>query len=116
MDQKSIRKNLLAELNSLIGRSDRIEAHWRDEAPPADWSELAIHQENDEVIDSLDERTREQMISIKQALRRLDSGEWSTCSDCGSDIQVARLEALPTTTLCVNCAEAKERADSNRPK
>jgi len=54
MDQKVIRERLLTELKSLLGRSDRIEAHWRDEAPPADWSELAVHQENDEVIDSMD--------------------------------------------------------------
>ena len=108
MDQKGVRKSLLLELETLMGRSDRIEAHWRDEAPPADWSELAIHQENDEVIDSLDERTREQINSIKQALRRMDSGDWEVCSDCGSDIQTARLEALPTTTLCVPCAEARE--------
>ncbi len=108
MDQKAIRETLLAELKSLLGRSDRIEAHWRDEAPPADWSELAIHQENDEVIDSLDERTQVQMTAIKQALRRMDEGEWEFCSDCGSTIMSARLEALPTTTLCVSCAEARE--------
>jgi DnaK suppressor protein len=109
MDQKAIREKLLQELKNLVGRSDRIEAHWRDEAPPADWSELAIHQENDEVIESLDERTQEQMVSIKQALRRMDAGEWDTCSDCGEEIQAARLEALPTTTLCVLCAEAREK-------
>ncbi len=109
MDQKAIREKLLEELENLVGRSDRIESHWRDEAPPADWSELAIHQENDEVIESLDERTQEQMISIKQALRRMDAGEWDACSDCGEEIQAARLEALPTTTLCVLCAEAREK-------
>jgi len=108
MDQKAIRKKLLVELENLIGRSDRIEAHWRDEAPPADWAELAIHQENDEVIDSLDERAQEQIASIKQVLRRMDAGEWEVCVDCGADIQTARLEALPTTTLCVSCAEARE--------
>jgi DnaK suppressor protein len=108
LDQKAIRRTLLIELDNLFGRSDRIEAHWRDEAPPADWAELAIHQENDEVIESLDERTREQMIAIKQALRRMDKGEWTNCSACGADILQARLEALPTTELCVNCAEARD--------
>ena len=89
MGQKAIREKLLEELENLVGRSDRIEAHWREEAPPADWSELAIHQENDEVIESLDERTQEQMVSIKQALRRMDAGEWDMCSDCGEKIQAA---------------------------
>jgi DnaK suppressor protein len=110
MDQKAIRKSLLTEFENLLGRSDRIEAHWRDEAPPADWAELAIHQENDEVIDSLDERTQGQMISIKQALRRMDAGEWAVCSACGADILAARLEALPTTELCVICAEVREQS------
>jgi DnaK suppressor protein len=108
VDLKAIRKTLLAEFENLLGRSDRIEAHWRDEEPPADWAELAIHQENDEVIDSLDERTQEQMIAIKQTLRRMDAGEWAICSACGEDILAARLEALPTTELCVSCAEARE--------
>lgn len=108
MDQKAIQRALLTELETLAGRSDRIEAHWRDEAPPADWEELATHRENDEVIGSLDERTREQITAIKQALRRMDAGEWDTCSVCDEKIQAARLEALPTTALCVDCAEARE--------
>ncbi len=110
MDQKTIQRALLTELKTLIGRSDRIEAHWRDEAPPADWEELATHRENDEVIDSLDERTREQIIAIKLALRRMDAGEWETCSACGAQIQAARLEALPTTALCVDCAKDRENS------
>jgi len=109
MDQRAIRKNLLQELDNLLGRSDRIEAHWRDEAPPSDWEELAIHRENDEVIESLDERTREQIQLIKQALQRMKAGDWTRCSTCDTQIQPARLEALPTTTLCVSCAEAQER-------
>ncbi len=108
MDQKKIRKNLLEELANLTGRSDRIEAHWRDEAPPSDWTELATHRENDEVIDSLDERTQTQIGSISEALRRMDAGEWLECSSCGTEIQPARLIALPTTTLCVKCAAALE--------
>ena len=108
MDQQAIRVALFEQLADLISRSDRIDAHWRDEAPPKDWEELAIHRENDEVIESLDERTREQIRDIKQALHRMDAGDWQICSLCGSSIQPARLKVLPTTTLCVKCAEALE--------
>lgn len=108
MDEKAIRQQLRTELKNLLGRSDRIDAHWRDEAPPADWAELATHRENEEVIESLDERTRQQIALIKQALRRMEAGEWSYCSNCGEDINSARLEAIPTTSLCVNCAEEME--------
>jgi len=112
MDQNTVRDRLLEELDTLLGRSDRIDAHWRDEAPPSDWEELAIHRENDEVIDSLDERTREQIQLIKQALQRMQNDEWTRCSICDAEIQPARLEALPTTIWCVRCAEAQERAQS----
>ena len=108
MDQDLIRQQLLGELENLVGRSDRIDAHWRGEAPPADWAELATHRENDEVVESLDERTKEQIVLIKQALRRMDEGEWLYCVRCGEAIPPARLKALPTTVACVNCAEAQE--------
>jgi DnaK suppressor protein len=108
MDQNSIRETLRVELKTLLGRTERIDAHWRNEAPPADWAELAIHQENDEVIESLEERAREQIYSIKRTFQRMDDGSWNSCSSCGSVIQAARLKALPTTTLCVSCAELSE--------
>ncbi len=82
IDQNVIRQALLQQLANLISRSDRIEAHWRDQ-PPKDWDELAIHRENDKVIESLDERTRIQIRDIKQAIYRMDAGEWQRCSLCG---------------------------------
>lgn len=108
MDQKLIRQELINELRNLMGRSDRIDAHWRGEAPPTDWAELAIHRENDEVVESLDERTREQILLIKQAVRRMDENEWQYCANCGEEIPAARLQALPTTTFCVRCAAELE--------
>jgi RNA polymerase-binding transcription factor DksA len=38
------------------------------------------------------------------AERRLDDGLYGTCTSCGIDIAVDRLEALPATPNCVNCA------------
>ena len=109
MDQALIRDALLKELQSLMGRSDRIDAHWRGEAPPTDWAELATHRENDEVVESLDERTKEQIVLIRQALKRMDEDEWQFCASCGEEIPDARLQALPTTVFCVSCAEASEQ-------
>ncbi|MGY6501771.1 MAG: TraR/DksA family transcriptional regulator [Acidimicrobiales bacterium] len=38
-----------------------------------------------------------------EALERAETPEWATCTECGGDIGEARLEALPTTQLCVSC-------------
>ena len=53
-------------------------------------------------------RRRQKLLQIESALRRLDEGEFGWCLDCGEEIAPARLEADPTSTLCIRCAEAKE--------
>ena len=45
---------------------------------------------------------------IKQALKRIEAGEYFYCSECGEEIPAARLELLPFTTHCVRCAEKLE--------
>jgi RNA polymerase-binding transcription factor DksA len=44
---------------------------------------------------------------IEAALLRAESDEWKTCSACGGPIGAARIEALPTTTLCVTCKASR---------
>lgn len=43
---------------------------------------------------------------IEEALERIAAGSYGICDVCGSAIPVARLEALPRTKLCVDCAAA----------
>ncbi|OUS06139.1 hypothetical protein A9Q96_10275 [Rhodobacterales bacterium 52_120_T64] len=42
--------------------------------------------------------------AIKNALLRLEEGEYGYCEDCGEDIPAKRLELAPTSVRCVNCA------------
>lgn len=39
------------------------------------------------------------------ALRRIDQGTYGRCERCGEEIDPARLEILPYTTLCVKCKQ-----------
>lgn len=39
----------------------------------------------------------------EEARARADTDAWATCKTCGGDIGEARLEALPTTDVCVTC-------------
>ena len=75
----------------------------------ADWGEQATERENDEVLESLGTTSSQDLVKIKNALKRLDEGEYFYCSSCGEDIPAERLELLPFTTHCVSCAEALER-------
>ena len=53
-------------------------------------------------------RRCEELQRISAALRRLDDGEFGYCLQCDEPIARARLEANPTATLCIDCANRAE--------
>lgn len=42
---------------------------------------------------------------ISSSLLRLKQGSYGKCEKCGKAIEVARLEAMPTATLCLSCSK-----------
>ena len=53
----------------------------------------------------------EQMLEqIVQALDRVETGKYGRCQDCGQDIASERLQAIPYTAYCVECARKAEAA------
>jgi DnaK suppressor protein len=85
-------------------RIDAIDRDIRHEGMSADWTEQASERENDEVLDSLGNSSEQELAMIKFALLRIDNGNYFHCDQCGDDIPPARLELLPFTAHCVNCA------------
>jgi len=45
---------------------------------------------------------------VEDALAKFEAGTYGRCDNCGQEIDLARLEAIPYTPLCLNCAEARE--------
>jgi DnaK suppressor protein len=52
------------------------------------------------------ERAREHLARIDVAQARLARGDYGRCAGCGQPIPGERLQALPTTTTCVDCSRA----------
>lgn len=48
---------------------------------------------------------------VEEALKRIEAGNFGECEECGQDIELRRLEARPTATLCVSCKEEQERRE-----
>src|SRR5450432_23941 len=46
---------------------------------------------------------------VREALGRLDRGEYGICEDCEESISPRRLEAIPWARVCVKCQEARDR-------
>lgn len=53
---------------------------------------------------SIDANAQDLLHKIGKALNRIDRDTYGTCESCGNPIPVARLDALPYTQLCVECA------------
>ena len=53
-------------------------------------------------------RRRQQIMQIDAALERIHSGDFGDCFECDEAIHPDRLQANPTATLCIACAEAQE--------
>ncbi len=57
------------------------------------------------------DRERKLILKINQALERLDNGTYGYCEETGVPIGVARLEARPIATLCLEAQERHERLE-----
>jgi RNA polymerase-binding transcription factor DksA len=44
---------------------------------------------------------------VEAALARIEAGTFGTCEECGREISPERLDALPYTPLCIECARRK---------
>lgn len=52
------------------------------------------------------------MRKIDEALEKIQAGTFGECEECDGEIEMRRLEARPTASLCVSCKEAEERNES----
>ena len=51
---------------------------------------------------------------VEQALERMRDGGYGLCERCSLKIPVARLNALPYATSCIDCQRENERVGQNR--
>ena len=54
------------------------------------------------------------MGQLDQAIQRLEDGTYGICRVCKIEIPKARLEAVPTTKICVSCKEAEAQEKAKR--
>jgi DnaK suppressor protein len=74
----------------------------------ADLADRAAHESDRNMMLLMSERDRIMLEDIRNALERVELGEYGICFECGEDIGLARLMAQPTATLCVHCKAALE--------
>ena len=104
---------LTDEMKSLLNEADKTVTEMTvDAANFPDPTDRATQESDRNFELRIRDRERRLINKIKDALERIDNGEFGICEDCGDEISEARLKARPVTTLCSNCkmeAEQKER-------
>ena len=62
-------------------------------------------------LDQLDKQDKRRIEEIDIALGKLQSELYGMCEICGEEISERRLEALPWTTKCIDCAAEMEKSN-----
>ena len=73
-----------------------------------DENELASRVAEQNLSNVLYNRLLRRMWELRRTIRRLDDNDYGLCAVCGEAIDLLRLLAMPTVTLCVLCQEDLE--------
>lgn len=79
------------------------------EEPTGDIYDQASSERDRELGLLLNDREREKLHNIDEALLRIAEGEYGICEECDEDIPLGRLKVLPFTRHCVKCKSDLEK-------
>jgi len=95
----ALRKALAGDLSMLKCLRDQI---------GGDVVDFALDAAQDEISSKLAEVESRELANIEIALERIKAGTYGQCDYCGGKIPLARLNALPYATNCIDCQRAAE--------
>lgn len=72
--------------------------------------DAALDSAQDEISSQLAEVESRELAFIENALEQIRSGNYGKCEACSHNIPLARLQALPYATLCIQCQREAEKS------
>ena len=72
--------------------------------------DAALDAAQDEISSQLAEVESRELANIENALERMRDGNYGVCEGCSATIPLARIQALPYATLCINCQREFEKS------
>lgn len=106
-------RNMLSdEMKSLLSEADKtVTEMTSDSSNFPDPTDRATQESDRNFELRIRDRERRLINKIKDALDRIDNGEFGICEECGEEISEARLKVRPVTTLCINCKMEEEEKE-----
>src|SRR5689334_16499775 len=90
----TLEKRRESSLQALASTQDELRA-LKAQGQDSELEENAQAELADFTLSKMMDNQRTEIHAIQGALRRLDEGVFGTCVDCGGEISLERLEALP---------------------
>src|ERR1044071_64381 len=107
---EEMKRQLMREMQGRVkGETEGVKDEGRDTY------DLASDERDREINFILNDREREKLLAIDEALERIKDKSYGICESCEGEIQLGRLKVLPFTRLCVKCQEENEK-ESKRQK
>src|SRR5262245_7083445 len=98
-----------ALLKALAGELEDLSGTVMGDVTGGDAADAAFDTGSDEIASQLAELEARELKQIERALLRLKQGSYGQCEECQKRIPVARLNALPYSTLCIACQRQLEQ-------
>ena len=99
-ERKAQLQGRLAELEARLHKIDDE----LDQPVSERFEDMATEREDDEVLEDLGAAGLQEMRMVNAALDRIAEGVYGECTTCGDRISEERLDLLPHTPFCRNCA------------
>lgn len=96
----ALRKALAGELADL--------RRFGSQSGTGDSADVAFDTGSEEIASQLAELEARELSQIERALARIKQGTYGNCEVCQGKIPVARLNALPYSTTCIDCQREME--------
>lgn len=106
MKKEPIRARLLARRRQLLSSREKTKTTRRQlHTPEIETEEEARKVQEHRLFETLDSRQKNEIEAIDAALTKLETGDFGLCDGCGERISIERLDVLPHTRWCLECAE-----------
>src|SRR6266850_1256422 len=100
------------ELRERLGGDHFLDVSARMGESLGDAADMAFETGSDEVNSQLAQLESRELVQIEQAIQKLKQGTYGLCEGCLRKIPVARLNALPFSTMCIECQRELEEYGS----
>jgi DnaK suppressor protein len=116
MDVSKIQRQLMNRREQILNQRGKTNDSWQQlQEQEVELEENAAKEKMAAVLAQLDDQEKHEIELIDRALAKIKASALGICESCGRHISERRLEAIPWTPFCIDCAEKHQSGPSTAP-